>query len=131
VRAPKIRHRAWAISLCGIAITLAVVPALALGARGANGAEARAITAAVKHSSLTRLVPGYEYDVIDIRISTAARGWAKAAVLGRHRYVNQVQPAGVVLRLKGGHWRLRTIGGEGLGCGVPRAVARDLKISCP
>lgn len=112
-------------------MALAIVPAVALGARRASRADARAITAAVKHSPLTRLVPGSEYNVVDIRISTAARGWAKAGVVGKRGYVNRVQSAGVVLRFKAGHWRLRTIGGAGLGCGVPRAVARDLRISCP
>jgi hypothetical protein len=100
----------------------------ALAARKATHSESRAITAAVKHSRLTSGVPDREYRVSGIRVATVAAGWSTAQLSGKGRYADRVQTVSTVLRRRGGHWRVRAIGGAGLGCHVPRAVARDLRL---
>jgi hypothetical protein len=100
----------------------------ALAARRATHAEKRAITTAVKHSRLTSGVPDREYRVTGIRVATVAKGWSTAQLVGKGRYADRVQTTSAVLRRTSGHWRVRAVGGAGLGCGVPRAVARDLRL---
>jgi hypothetical protein len=124
-----VRFSSRLVAILSLAAFVAL-PTLASARRGANAAEKRHITAAVKHSSTTSSVPDSHYDVKRIRMATVAHGWARAELVPRPKYRASAQGATALLRKTNGRWRVRNLGTAGLGCNIPRAVATDLRLDC-
>jgi hypothetical protein len=100
----------------------------ALASHSPSRSERSQISSAVRHSSLTAGVPGYEYRITRIRIST--RGpYASVLLIGVGSFKTTVQPvAGVLRRVRRG-WRLLDVGGI-LNCAdAPIRVFRDLHLT--
>jgi hypothetical protein len=64
-----------------------------------------------------------------VRVSTARKGWSAVYISPTKGNENTVQSDVASLKRRNGRWRVHQIGNGG-GCGVPRAVARDLKLAC-
>jgi hypothetical protein len=65
------------------------------------------------------------------RISSAGP-WARGNILTEN-YDDPFNPVVALFKRSHGHWRLKAVGTEGVGCSKPRAprsVRRDLKLSC-
>ncbi|MBL7632747.1 hypothetical protein I7412_37465 [Frankia sp. CN6] len=106
------------------------VPATAAGgAVPPTAADAAAITAAIRGSDLTRMVPPNDYRVAGIRISRGDPNWAWAELLPVTDTVDRAQ--GVLRRTESG-WLLMQLGSAEVGCSiVPPQVRADLALDCP
>jgi hypothetical protein len=117
------------MSAAVVALVALALAAPSFAARNPRAGERAAMSRAVKHSRLTSAVPGYEYTVRGIRVSTKGP-FARGETVGVGRYKGVVQPAFVLLKKSKGHWRLIDIGGD-LSCrDAPHAVFRDLRLPC-
>lgn len=114
------RHAAlgWlaALALASGAAAALTLPAPALAARRPSPAERRALVAALQRTAATR-----HDQILAIRISTVASGWAFARLRGRDD---------AILRRHAGRWHVALVGGVGLGCRVPYDVRRDFRLIC-
>ncbi|MHB8659312.1 MAG: hypothetical protein ACYC91_15435 [Solirubrobacteraceae bacterium] len=110
-----------------IALALALcVPATAIASRAPSPATRAAILAAIHHKR--GLGDPRLYRVENVRVST--RGpYARARTVPRNRALYQGQL--VILRDQRGRWRVTDFGTAGVGCGLPRAVQRDLRVTPP
>jgi hypothetical protein len=110
-------------------LTLAVVgltAAVATAHRKPTKNEATAINKAAHSSSATHGVGCFR--TRQIVVSTAGP-WAKASLVPCKP---NTDTALAVFERKRGHWSLRDLGTSGVGCTLaPRAVRRDLSLSCP
>jgi hypothetical protein len=115
-----------------LAAALIVLTLLAAGsaqaARKPTTKDRRAIVAAVKLPSLT--YPKGSYYLV-VRVSTAhsKRRWAAVYIRPHFDYQDVVQQDVASVVRRRGKWRAHQIGNGG-GCGVRRAVRRDLKLDC-
>src|SRR3954469_8881568 len=96
----------------------------AQASRKATRAEAKAIVRALPKPAYPK-----SYYVYKVRISTVSKRWAAVRILPAPGYESFIKPdiASVVRRK--GHWKTKQVG-HGGGCGVPAAVAADLKLNC-
>jgi hypothetical protein len=117
------------------ALILAAVVPVALASRPASGSQSRAITRAVRTTTVANLnqVPAREYRVTGIKITTlpAPRNgaWAIAQVTPTGRFRDTLQGATVILVKSGGTsiWTAVDVGTSEVGCGItPNAVLQDL-----
>jgi hypothetical protein len=123
-----------------LAIALAVVALLAAevatGARQPTAAERTKIVRAIKEEIETGPAGNLAIKrirVLDIDVSTVNPRFAAAGVRMWDETGQEVEGAEFVLQ-RGyltGRWLVRNAGTLSLGCGIPRAVRRDLKLSCP
>ena len=106
-----------------IGLSLVAAPA-GLASRKATASEKKAIVKALPKPAYPR-----SYYVYKVRISTVSKRWAAVRILPASGYESFIQPdiASVVQKKK--HWKTNQVGNGG-GCGVPAAVAADLKLSC-
>jgi hypothetical protein len=116
-------RRALVLILTVVGLTAAAV---ATAHRKPTKNEAKAIDKAA-HSSSATLGVGC-FHTREIVVSTAGP-WAKASLVPCKPTTDT---ALAVFERKHGHWRLRDLGTSGVGCTLaPRAVRRDLSLSCP
>ena len=122
--------------LAGVAVSAAQPGS---GGRPASAAEARAITAAYRSSSLggVNRVPRSNYRFTGIRVSTLAPAWATAQQVPTAAGRGTFQAAyGVLVRLANrqgapGPWVLVDVGSSDVGCSVaPTRVLANLRLSC-
>jgi hypothetical protein len=111
----------------------ALVGALASGAaasRPATPAQAEFIIEAVETSPLTRRIPQRDYQVRNIRISSANARWAGARIAATPRASGRLQSVVILLKqTRPGMWRLIDL--DAISCtAAPRPVLRDLFGGC-
>lgn len=122
-----INRSSTAFAVAALLVAMGALSATALAHRAPTPRERSAITGAIRRSSETRMLPCFR--VRGIVVSTVGP-WARARVqpCNPARY----DGADAVVRRAHGHWTLRELGTALVGCDVvPRAVRRDLRISCP
>ena len=70
--------------------------------------------------------------VYGIRVSTVNRRWAMIYMNGYDESGQEVGQVNAALHkgLLTGRWSVRNFGTGGLGCGMPLAVRRDLRVTC-
>ena len=140
------RHGRVVISVLAVGLCSSVLVGVAVsaaqpgrGGRPATAAEARAITAAYRSSSLgdVNRVPRSRYRFTGIRVSRLAPAWATAQQVPTPAGRATFQAAyGVLVRLANrpgaaGPWVLVDVGSSDVGCGVaPARVLADLRLSC-
>ena len=121
-------------SLIAVLVLAAVVP-VALASRPASRSQSRAITRAVRTTTVASVnkVPAREYRVTGIKITTlpSARNgaWAIAQITPTGRFKNTLQGATVILVRSAGTsiWTAIDVGTSEVGCGAtPNAVLQDL-----
>lgn|GEM_PF-2089248 len=92
-------------------------------------ADAAAITAAIRSSELTTMVPPTSYQVVGIRIASSDPNWAWAELEPVTADIDRAR--GVLHRTTSG-WRLEQLGSYEVGCAlVPPQVRADLALDCP
>jgi hypothetical protein len=88
------------------------------------------IVRAVHDSRLTAAVADERYDVRHVVLSdvrTPGRSYGRIVIVPHD---NRLDGATGIVRRFHGHWRLIDIGTAGVGCRLPRAVRRDLRLDC-
>jgi hypothetical protein len=106
-----------------VGLSLVVTPA-GVASRKATPAEKKAIVKALPKPAYPR-----SYYVYKVRISTVSRRWAAVRILPASGYGSFIQPDVASVVRKHNRWKTKQVGNGG-GCGVPAAVAADLKLSC-
>ena len=123
------------LALVALAALLAAT-SIAVASRKPDHDEAVAITKAFKHTKLAGLNRVASHvNVVRIRISTVNPRYARANLNAKPRYRNTFQNGYGVARYRlvaPKRWVVIDVGSSGVGCGkVPRAVRKDLKLTCP
>jgi hypothetical protein len=117
---------------CGIAaLALAAAGGVAQAAHEPTFAQRKIIVRTVHDSKLTGAVSDDRYDVRHIALSdvrTPGRLYGRIVIVPHD---NRLDGATGVVRRFHGHWRLIDLGTAGVGCRLPRAVRRDLRLDCP
>lgn len=114
------------VSVLTVAVLLGA-STTALASRAPSRSARRAIVAAIHHDREVGI--SSDYRVVDIRVSS--RGpYARAGTVPRNRSISY-QGQLVVLRHSHGRWRVIEFGSAGVGCLLPPAVQRDLKVTPP
>lgn len=112
------------VLLCAIALSLLHVSG-ASAARPASPHERAAILRGA-HLHLGYAPDSYR---LVVRISTRSRHWAAIYIRPGAGHAGEVQSDVVSVRRVRRGWRRHQVGNGG-GCGVPRAVRRDLRLAC-
>jgi hypothetical protein len=121
--------------------TLAAASAVAAGALAASAgvagaaheptfAQRKIIVRTVHDSRLTAAVADDRYDVRHIVLSdvrTPGRLYGRIVIVPHD---NRLDGATGIVRRFHGHWRLIDLGTAEVGCRLPRAVRRDLRLDC-
>jgi hypothetical protein len=132
-KAPKTnlrRHTAIACALAAAAAAL-LLGGLASAAREPTSAQRRIIVQTVHDSKLTAQVADDRYDVRHIILSTVrtpGRLYGRIVLVPHDQSLDGA--TGIVRRFHR-HWRLIDLGTAGVGCKLPAAVRRDLRLQCP
>ena len=116
----------WVLSVCLLAGAL-VAPA-ADARRKPTKRERTAILAALHKRASCSIYPAGSCQEV-VRVSTARKGWSAVYIGPKPGHDGEVQPDLASLKRRNGRWRVYQLGNGG-GCGVPRAVVRDLKLAC-
>ena len=134
-------NRALRFTLLGLAVVVAlvafvVVPETVVAARAGEAAERAKVVRAIKEDIETGKAGSLAVKrvrVMGLVVSTANPRFAVASVRMWDETGQEVQGAGFVMQRSylTGRWLVRHAGPSDLGCGIPLAVRRDLKLSCP
>lgn len=87
----------------------------------------RAITDAIKRSSLLGDVPASDVAVRTVRLASTDASWASATI---HPIDQRTDDARVALHQVNGRWQVVTLGTAGVGCVVPTALRTGLHLIC-
>lgn len=99
------------------------------GTQTPSAAEATAIAAAVRASSLTAAVPPESYQVTGTVLARSDTSWAWVELRPVVADVDRVE---AVLHRAGNGWELVQLGSYEVGCGiVPGSVSADFALECP
>jgi hypothetical protein len=112
------------------ALAMVAAGGVAQAAREPTFAQRKVIVRTVHDSKLTALVDDDRYDVRHIVLSdarTPGRLYGRIALVPHDQRLDGA--LGIVRRYHR-HWRLIELGTADVGCRLPRAVIRDLRIVC-
>ena len=117
------RTASGAAALATVALLAGAAPVSA-----APAVDAPAVERAVRTSPATAGVDPAAYRVADVRLSAADATWAAASL---EPTGPDLEPADVVLHLRGGAWEVADLGSAEVGCGIaPVAVLGDFGTAC-
>ena len=123
-------RRIW--TSCALAVLgLVAVGGVARAAHEPTFAQRKIIVRTVHDSRLTSAVDDSRYDVRHIvlsDVSTPGRLYGRIVIVPHD---NRLDEATGIVRRFHGHWRLVDLGTAEVGCWLPRAVRRDLRLTCP
>ena len=123
----------WVASLA-VAV-VAVVPSAAIASRSPTSSERsildRTVITYIDTARDHCCVKGLHARVIAIRVSTIDPTWAVVAAAIRDSSGHQAQGADLVMHHVRSKWQVEDMGTAVLGCGVPKAVRKDLQLTCP
>jgi hypothetical protein len=106
----------------------------ALASRKPDHDEALKITKAFKTTKKAGLnTIAYQFNVVNIRVSTVNPRFSKGNFVAKHKYRNRFQAGYGVAKYGNGKWTALSVGSAGVGCirAVPKSVRKDLKLGCP
>lgn len=120
------RRGIWVLSVC-LLVSALVAPA-ADARRKPTKRERTAILRALHERAGCFAYPaGTCHEVV--RVATVRMGWSAVYIRPTRGNESAVQSDVASLKRRNGRWRVHQLGNGG-GCGVPRAVVRDLKLAC-